>query len=170
MAPTKLTAETQRLLVQAIERGLRTKVDICAHADISPATLNVWERLAAAGDEDAQALFAAMDRAKARRKARYLRKMQAAGSSDWRMWRELLALVDPEEYGKAPAQTVTLDGRLQAQVQVEDVTLDDDERAARIAELLDAARARRAGQAADAVGPAQGVAGAGQAESTGAGG
>lgn len=163
MAPTKLTPETQRLLVQAIDRGLRTKVDICSHAEINPATLNVWERQAAAGDPAAQALFAALARARARVKRRYLRKMQVAGKDDWRMWREMLALVDPEEYGKAPAQSLTLDGKVQAQVAFEDVTLDDEQRAERIAALFDAARARRAGRAAGESGEAAGLAGDGAA-------
>lgn len=163
-APRKLTPETQRLLVEAIDKGLRTKLDICALAGIRPCTLNQWEKLAAAGDEQAQALFAALDLAKARRKQRYLRRMQRAGRDDWKMWREMLALADPEEYGKQPALPVELSGRLQT----EDVTLDDDERAARIAELLDRGRARRAGQAADAAGEGEAVGGAGAGESTAA--
>lgn len=112
MAPTKLTPQTQRLLVRAIEKGLRTKIDICSFADITPATLNIWQRQAEAGDEGAAALFAALDRARARRKALYLRKMQLAGRDDWRMWREMLTLVDPDEYGKQPALGVEVSGAM----------------------------------------------------------
>lgn len=159
MAPTKLTPETQRALIQAIEKGLRAKVDICSYAGISPTTLKVWEGQAQAGDTAAQELFAALDGARARVKAQLVAKMQRAGRGDWRMWREMLALVDPQEYGKAPAQSVELSGK----VQTEDVTLDDEERAARVAELLERARVRRAGSAADHAAAGDVVAGDGAA-------
>lgn len=138
VAKTKLTDKTQAALVEAITKGLRAKVDICGFAGITTGTLNNWERAADAGDPGAVTLFEAIETALAARKVTYLRRMQRAGRDDWKMWREMLALVDPENYGKA-ALSVEVSGKLQT----EDTTLDDEGRAARIAELLDAARARR---------------------------
>jgi hypothetical protein len=137
----KLTPKTQQALVDAIKSGLHTKVDMCALAKISAGTLTTWERLAAEGEPQCIALVEAMAAAEAERKAQYIRRMQRSGRDDWRMWEARLAAVDRANYGKVAALEIS--GKLQT----EDVTLDDVERAARIAELLDLARARRDGQA-----------------------
>lgn len=166
--PTKLTPETQKLLVEAIAKGLRSKGDICGYAGITSATLNVWQKAAAGDTPDpaAVALFEALETAKAARKVLYLRRMQRAGRDDWKMWREMLALVDPEEYGKQATLPIEMSGK----VQMEDVTLDDAGRAARIAALLDKARARRDGPAPDDGSEGEAMAGDSEAEPTGAAG
>lgn len=99
---TLLTPETTQKLVHGIEQGLRTWVHICAYAGLSTGTLRDWRERAEAGDEDAQALFAELEAAQARRAAKYLQKMRQTGKDDWRMWRELLAMVEPEAYGRQP--------------------------------------------------------------------
>jgi len=139
--PTKLTPKTQQALVDAIKAGLHTKVDMCKLAKINAGTLSTWERLAAEGDPQCMALVEAMEAAEAERKVQYIRRMQRSGRDDWRMWEARLAVIDRANYGKTAALEIS--GKLQT----EDLTLDDAERAARIAELLDRARARRDGQA-----------------------
>lgn len=137
MTTRKLTPKTQQTLVDAIKAGLHTKVDMCRLARIAPGTLTVWQRMAADGDEQCQALVEAMDAAEAERKVQYIRRMQRSGRDDWRMWEARLATIDRQNYGKVAALEIS--GKLQT----EDTTLDDAQRAARIAELLDVAMQRK---------------------------
>ena len=133
----KLTPKTQQALVDAIKAGLHTKVDMCKLAKINAGTLSTWERLAAEGDPQCMALVEAMEAAEAERKVQYIRRMQRSGRDDWRMWEARLAVIDRANYGKTAALEIS--GKLQT----EDLTLDDVERAARIAELLDVAMQRK---------------------------
>lgn len=55
----------------------------------------------------------------------------------------------PSMYPPAPPSTLRLTGANDGPIETKDVSLSDDERLARIAALLDAARARRDGQAAE---------------------
>jgi DNA-binding transcriptional MerR regulator len=55
----------------------------------------------------------------------------------------------PSLYPPAPPSTLRLTGANDGPIETRDVSLSDDERLARIAALLDAARARRDGQAAE---------------------
>jgi hypothetical protein len=85
-------------------------VDWCGYAGISTTSLDRWRELAATdepGADAARKLFDDIDEAIAKRKARYLLKMQTTGQDDWRMWRDMLALVDPKSYGPKAELEIT---------------------------------------------------------------
>jgi hypothetical protein len=114
--PTKLTPETIQKLVYGIERGLRTDVQLCRYAGISTTLLGTWRERADNGDEEAQIVVDAMNAAREKRALSYLEQMRKVGKADWRMWRDLLAMVEPEAYGRQQdvkvAATVETRGQL----------------------------------------------------------
>lgn len=96
---TKLTTAMEQTICAGIRAGLKTDVDIARYARISPDTLREWKKKAAT-DNRCRQLVAAMEIAHAEYKVFLLVNMQRAGVDDWRMWREKLAMSDPENYGK----------------------------------------------------------------------
>lgn len=96
----KLRNDTETLLVKGIRRGLKTDVDLARYARISTSTLQRWRKEAAAGNEQCQKIVDAMETAWAERRAYIIMRMEQSGADDWRMWRDLLALSDPKNYGK----------------------------------------------------------------------
>lgn len=115
--PRKLTPKTHKAIIEAIDAGLRFKVDIAGYAGIRSKTLLDWCKLAETddpGSELARKLVDDMDQALARRKARYLLKIQTVGGDDWRMWREMMAITDPKGYG--PRSEIELTGNVQTNI------------------------------------------------------
>lgn len=96
----KLNNETEKRIVEAIQKGLKTDVDIARHARCSADTLRKWRQMAQQGDRRCLQLVAAMEEAYALRRAYLIMQMELSGKDDWRMWDRLLALSDPKNYGK----------------------------------------------------------------------
>ena len=139
----KLNNRTQELLVEAVERGLTKKSEICIHAEISVTTLDEWFKWADDSTHThylpAKRLVHAMQTAKVKTKLRYLGEMERAGSDDWRMWEKRLKWLDPDEYSEK--QNVNLSGEVKT---VDSLT--DEQRIAAIVAIFDAARKRASQQ------------------------
>lgn len=108
--PRKLTPKVHKDILAAIDAGLRFATDWCGYAGISTTSLDNWRELAATdepGADLARKLFDDIEETIAKRKARYLLKMQLVGQDDWRMWREMVALVDPKGYGPKAELEIT---------------------------------------------------------------
>lgn len=107
--PHKLTATTEQLLCEAIKAGMKTDIDIARYARINASTLQNWRKLAPT-DARCQRLVDAMERAWVDRKVHILANMERAGYDDWRMWREMIAITDPQNYGKEQTINANMTG------------------------------------------------------------
>lgn len=144
----KLTPVTQKRFVEAVDKGVRSLTLRCSWAGISVATYNAWWAAWQSGDDPEQReldeFFTAIEQARVRRNMQYLTKMRTAGAKDWRMWRTLLRMVDPEEYPEQPLALVTTTAIATAQ------QMTDEELSDRFAVLLERVeRERTRGDAQD---------------------
>ena len=107
----KLTPKVQELFIDAIDNGVRPLVLLCAIAGINTATYRQWLDAYERGDdpehERLDKFFTAIEKAKAERIKKWLQNMQIAGDADWRMWKALIHMADPENYPEKPEVSVT---------------------------------------------------------------
>lgn len=137
---TKLTPETTDKLVQAIRMGATYQL-ACNYAGIHVSTFQDWMNTK-------PEFSAAITQAEGDAAIKWLAMIEkhASDQPQWAAWK--LERRYPASYGR---QRVELTGADSGPVQVEQyaITLTDEERSARITALLEAARARRDGQATD---------------------
>lgn len=160
--PTKLNLALQEAICEALRTGM-TRTGAAALARITYATFDNWytrgESVAAMLNQDDAAktpakerpfheFFLAINEAEAQAEYDFTviiyNEAQRDAAHAWR-WLERRRKRD---YNSAP-QELQLTGPAGGPIQTEDVSLTDEERAFRIAAILDAARARRDGQATD---------------------
>lgn len=107
----KLTPKVQDAFIGAIDDGVRPLVLLCAIAGINTATYRQWQDAWERGDdsehERLDKFFTAVEKAKAERIQRWLQQMQLAGKDDWRMYKAIIHMADPENYPEKPEVSVT---------------------------------------------------------------
>lgn len=133
---TKYTPETVDKLVQAIRLGATYKL-ACDYAGITFETFNQWRSSKSEFSD-------AIQKAEGAGALGWLAKIEAAANDgNWQAAAWKLERRYPKDYGRKHLEITGAEG---APVQI---ALSDDERADRVAALLESARARRAGPPAE---------------------
>lgn len=96
---TKLTPETQQLIIQALSVGATHRI-ACEYAGIHQDTFYLWLQKGAEGKPPYSEFSEAVTRTQGRAAVGWLAKIEAAGAEDWRALAFKLERRYPDEYGK----------------------------------------------------------------------